>query len=148
MISEYFYTNYQNKDTEQHFKKILTDILLKIDIDKTSRLWKEWFGYDIYKKPFDFEKKFQFCELDNLTFLHLRFDDINSWEKNLQHIFNIPNFKLLHKNNSKHFGYSKDYQNLKQSITFSRAEMYTIVSIYEKDINHFWTAEERQFNNF
>lgn len=134
---------------EDDLKKLAKDFhsrFLEIDNYTSSLEWKQYAGYDIMSKPFDFEANIQLHTSKNKTFINLRFKDITNWETILKNtgIEQFKEIKLINGNESSKTWYSKLYSAFKSKFKLSQHEFDTIKAQYMNLMEHFWTPEEIQ----
>lgn len=78
----------------------------------------------------DFENKYIRVDKDNLTFVKLKFDDINSWGEILSEITGM-NVKMIPDNLSENKDYIELYKQFKKDFIISESDFYSITHNYE-----------------
>ena len=112
--------------------------------------WNDIFNIDMYKNKFNFEEKMLFYKKNNMSFLIIRYEDINKWYDILKNNKYISVFKNMNKIHVCNIGNKKWYKNIyiafKKNIKLNNMEI--IFNKNKQYINHFYTKEEIQKYSF
>lgn len=97
---------------------------------------------NIYRKPFDKNKKFQIYETHKVKIIMLLFDNINNWEKIIQENTEYLNFKLLPANLTSEKVIYNLYSNFCKQIVIPHDILDEIFSIEKDNLEYFYTQNE------
>jgi hypothetical protein len=133
--------DYKNKKTEEIIQIFNNIFLTELENYKSI---DELFQH--YKLPsfteFDFEKKYNIVEKENINFIKIRFCDINSWEHILKNIFNI-NITIYNDNLSIQKPNNNLYNEFKSLYKIPKDSLHSILE-KDDDFKIYCTIEEQE----
>lgn len=104
---------------------------------------KKMLRIDVYKKPFDFQQKYQNYQEGNLDLLLLRVDLLDSEkERQIDQLLGISDLKLVRHNVGSEKAYAKLYEQFKT--TLKLPQNYVEQMLESKYCRHFYGQKERQ----
>lgn len=114
----------------------LVDFFRDINIEKLLKIrYNDWYSYfneqlniNIFEKPFDFDKKYNIYETNNITLIILRYEDISNWENILSNIFNRK-INIISDNLTNNKDIYELYENFKKTYKYSEEEINLIKNI-------------------
>ncbi len=129
-------SNMKPENLESEVIRVVDYILSHFDFQ-----YRDFLGIDIYKYPFDFNKRYTIIKEKNIEILIFRFEDLAQiFSQMMEDFLGIPNLKIARKNITSDREYSEDYNKAKHSVRFDGKQLEKIYD--SKFVKHFYSEKE------